>query len=326
MNGLGRILGGHGHHLVECESHSQEPGHHLGHAVDGDLPARHRKVGADAVGQHALIQDFLSHVESKIHPAVGGIQPNAPVMGFFRLRNQLPVAVQHASGVAGEVMSHDVAFVEDGQQFADHVGVVALQRVADVDHQRHSGFHGSPFGHPGHLHSHDLQGRRDHPGFNAGNHAIAALDGLDCLVQVDAFRAEDVWVGGQAGSADVQEADDLSGGVGNDVGREPGKSVAPRASRIHHGGDSGTDAADVGIDPVVGDAGVDVGVQVDETGSDDLAVNFNDPFGFLRRDVHGNLGNLAVFYGNVGDAVEVLGRVDDSAAFHDQVIHGKRAS
>jgi len=80
--------------------------------------------------------------------------------------------------------------------------------------------------------------------------------------------------------------------------------------------------ADVWVHAVAVDSGVDVGVQVDQPGCDDLALNFNDPFGFIGCDVRCDARYLAVLDGHVVGAVEVLGRVDDSTALYNKVIHG----
>ena len=146
------------------------------------MAARYGQVGADAVGQYSLVQDFFRHIEGKIHSAMGGVQPNAPFMGFFGLWYQLTVGIQHATGVTSEVVGDDVTFVQDGQQFSDDVGVVALQRVADVHHQRYPGFHSSPLGKLGHLDTHDLQRRGHHPGLHTSDDTVAVLDGLYGLV------------------------------------------------------------------------------------------------------------------------------------------------
>ena len=64
-------------------------------------------------------------------------------------------------------------------------------------------------------------------------------------------------------------------------------------------------------------------VDVDQSGGDDLALNFDDPLGLLSGDISCNFCYLAVLDGNVVDTVEVLGRVDNDAALYYQVIHEK---
>ena len=107
------------------------------------------------------------------------------------------------------------------------------------------------------------------------------------------------------------------------MGREASKVIATGASCVDHGGNAGPDATDVGVYTVGVDAEVNVSVQVDQSRGDDLTLNFEDPLGFFGGDVRGDLGDLAVFDGNVADAVKALGRVDDGAAFYNQVIHGE---
>ena len=271
--------------------------------MDGYLAARHCQVGADAVGQHALVQDFVGDIKGEVHASVGSIQPYSTFVGFFSLGNQLAVIVQHSAGVAGEVVGDNVSLVQDGQQFTDHIGVVALEGVSNVHHQGHASLNRRPFGHLRHLHAHDLQSRGHHPRFNAGNHAFGVGDGLNRLVQIDALRTEDVWVSGQTGPADVQKNYNLSGGVGDNVFRETLEGVTARTSRIDHSGYAGADAANVRVNSVVGNTGVDVGVNVDYARGYNLAFDFNNPFGLFSGDVYGNLGDFAVLDGNVADGV-----------------------
>src|SRR5206468_1003952 len=73
--------------------------------------------------------------EAEVHPAVRGVEPDAPVGGLARLRHQLGVDVQHAARVRGEVVGEDVAGLEQIEQRVDHLRVVALLGVADVDHE-----------------------------------------------------------------------------------------------------------------------------------------------------------------------------------------------
>ena len=99
--------------------------------------AGHGEVGADAVGQQALL-DACAGPTSKlkfIRPcAVSNHTPRSRRLA--RLRHELAVGVEHAAGIGGEVVGEDVALLEQRQQRADHLRVVALLGVADVHHQR----------------------------------------------------------------------------------------------------------------------------------------------------------------------------------------------
>ena len=97
--------------------------------------------------------------------------------------------------------------------------------------------------------------------------------------------------------------------------------VTSRTSGINHGCDAGPDAADVGINTVVGNSGIDVGVDGDYSGSDHLAFDFYDPFGFFGRDVYRYFGNFAFLNGNISERVQVLRWINHRSAFYYEVIH-----
>ena len=193
--------------------------------------------------------------------------------------------------------------------------------VADVDHELDARLDGGALGHPGHFDSHDFEGGGDHAGLDAPDDALVGLDGGDGLVQIDAGGAEDVGGGGQSGAADVEEGEDLGVVVGDDVVGEASKGVAAGASGVDHGGDAGADAAEIGLDAVAVDAVVDMGVEVDEAGSDDLALDFDDAPGLGGGNVGGDQGDFSVLDGDVAGAVEALGRVDYGAALNYQIVH-----
>ena len=237
------------------------------------------------------------------------------------LGHQLAVFVQHAAGVGREVMGDDVALLEDGQQFPDDVGIVALFGVADVHHQPHSGLLGGPLGHPGHLHAHDLQGGRDHSGLDPGDDALVLDDSLDRFVQVDARGAENIRRGGQPGAADVEQADDLRIAVGQDVTGEAAEGVAARTAGVDHGGNARAHAADIGLHSGGIDSGEDVGVQVDQAGRDHPALDLHHLRGLGGINVSGDTGNLAVLDGNIIHAVNSLRRVNYRSALDQQVVH-----
>ena len=103
-------------------------------------------------------------------------------------------------------------------------------------------------------------------------------------------------------------------GEGADVG-------AACAAGIDEGGDSGVDAADVGVHAGGVDALEHVDVDVDDAGGDDPALDVDDVGGVVG-DIGGDAGELTVLDGDVHDAVALGGGVDDGAAFEYEVVHG----
>ena len=320
-DGAGRVDGAHLHHPREGETHRQEAGHHLGHAVDGADAARHGEVGTDAVRLHALVENPFADIEAEVGATVGGVQPDAPLVGFTGFGHQVAVAVQHSARVGGKEVRYDVPRLHDGQQFANDLSRVAFLGVADVHHQGNAGFFGGALGETGHLHAHNLQGRRNHARLDAADGAVAFLDDLYGAFQVDAAGRENVGGGGEAGAADVQERDNLGGVAGDDVRRESTVGVAAAAAGIHHGGYAGAHTAHVGIYAIAVDAFVHMGVQVDEAGGNVFALDLNDAGRFVGGNVGGDGGDFAVFDCDVVGSVQVLGWVDNCASLDDQVIH-----
>ena len=96
--------------------------------MDGVLAAGEGEVGADAVGDEALVEDAVADVEAEVAAAVGGVQPDAPVVGLAGLGDELAVGADDAAGVGGEEVGDDVSFLEDGEKLADDLGVVAVAR------------------------------------------------------------------------------------------------------------------------------------------------------------------------------------------------------
>jgi hypothetical protein len=63
-----------------------------------------------------------------------------------------------------------------------------------------------------------------------------------------------------------------------------------------------------------------MGVQVDQAGADDKARHVADIGAVTRLQVRPDLRDLAGGEGDVGDAVEVLRRVDDAPALEDEIV------
>jgi hypothetical protein len=96
-------------------------------------------------------------------------------------------------------------------------------------------------------------------------------DHPDRLVQVDVVACGDLRLIAEPGPGDMEEADDACSGAGDHVPREAAEGVAARAAGVHDCRDARPDAGQVGVDPVLVYAVVDVGVQVDQPGNDQLS-------------------------------------------------------
>ena len=69
-----------------------------------------------------------------------------------------------------------------------------------------------------------------------------------------------------------------------------------------------------GVDPERGAAPIDMGVQVDQAGHDDLAGDIDDLRRRRRGSIAADRGDLAVRESDVGDLVAPVRRIDDAAA------------
>ena len=102
---------------------------------------------------------------------------------------------------------------------------------------------------------------------------------------------------------------------------EASEGVAARASGVHDGGDARVNPGEVGVNAGLVDAVIDVGVQVYESGYDQLAGDVYHAGVGIRDNIRGDPRNRAVRYGYVHLRVDALGRVYDSAAFEKKISH-----
>ena len=124
--------------------------------------------------------------------------------------------------------------------------------------------------------------------------------------------------GEDAGEGDVE--------IGQDADRRRLDHVLAKAVEVARAGaagiDEGGDAAGagqkLGLDAERRAAPVDVGMQIDEAGRDDLAC---DVAHVLARQIVADGRDLAVREGDVGHLVERLRGIDDPSAFENQVVH-----
>ncbi len=90
------------------------------------------------------------------------------------------------------------------------------------------------------------------------------------------------------------------------------------------GVDQGRDAALAGsvrrIDPKRGAAPIDVGMKIDEARRDQSSADVADVSPFCRLDIFPDCRDAARSKGNVGCPVEVLRRIDNMAAFENEVM------
>ena len=83
----------------------------------------------------------------------------------------------------------------------------------------------------------------------------------------------------------MKHAEDVGLGVRHNIAGKAAECVAARAPGVQNGRNAGAYAREVGIDAVLVHALIDVGVQVDHAGYDDVAVHIDDARRARRVDV-----------------------------------------
>ena len=123
-----------------------------------------------------------------------------------------------------------------------------------------------------------------------------------------------------AGKRDVQVGEDARFAAFDDVAAEARKIARTGAAGIDRGGDTRRAAKIVGINTQGRAAPIDVGVQIDEAGCDDIA--FDVAHLRVSPGFKGfcNAGRLAADETDIHHAVDVLGWVDDMATAQDQIV------
>ena len=121
-----------------------------------------------------------------------------------------------------------------------------------------------------------------------------------------------------AGERDMQIGEDAHLAALDHVLAEAREVARPGAAGVDRGGDAAGAAELLRVDAERRAAPIDMRVQVDQARRDDVALHVAR----LRRagQVVADLGDLAAGKRHVGDAVDVLRRVDDARAFKDQIV------
>ena len=123
---LGRIDGGHRHHLLQREAHVEELAHHpgqIGHA--GGVAREHMDIGGDGIGAGASRHRHLGDREIEAAAAMAHVEHDAALLGGQRRRQELAV-LYDVRELARDVGSARIAVREH---------VAGPQRVEDLAHQ-----------------------------------------------------------------------------------------------------------------------------------------------------------------------------------------------
>ena len=156
-------------------------------------------------------------------------------------------------------------------------------------------------------------------GFDADAHLVVGCGHLGCLLRIEV--GDDLFGRAHArgGNVDIGEHADL--GVVDHRLAEVLKLLGPGRARIDAGGYTLFEKVGIGVETahqparLAGASMVRVDVDVEQARHDDEIAHIDDAVGIRWGNVRFNAGDAAVEYADVGDAVDVVDRVDYVAAF-----------
>ncbi len=290
-------------------------------------------VGADDMGCQAGFEHPAGDVEVEVQ-AMADVEQNSRLDGSVKRLAGHAVGTEHPVGHAAERVPQHIAGTgvgEDGVHGRVRVGPVLLvhrEQLSGVDVQ----------GQTGELSG--LAGERQRPvapsrepaGLGVGLDAedlvgMSGVHGDDCL-DAGEIRIEDRRAAASAldrsDQHDVDEGDDIGRCRLHDVRPQPGKAPRARTTHVDGRGDTRLDADLVGVQGEVRGPFVNVGVEIDQAGQDQMAVDVHH-LGSRRRfelrahGVDAIAGNSYVHHG-----VDAVGRVENPTATKDQIRHWLR--
>ena len=323
--GLGGVGGD---HVLQRHAEVHDLGHHVEDVLHAGVLAAGVQVGADDVGEEALLGGRHGLPPQEAAAAVADVEDHAALAGRDDVRLDLPLLVDDRIAPA-HVTVHVREDVTRPQVLVEEV--VERQRrevAAEVDHHRHLGLRAG------------LDGAVDRVPVAAV--VVGHLDPDDqALVQEDAHRRQagvhvgQVLLGRPAlhpRADDVDEGEDARLRRVDDVGLELAEVAPAGAADVDQRGLAAAERVAVGQDrrqPVaqvgVGLGAVEhVGVQVDEPGHDVQARRIDDAARLGGVDRRRDLGDLAGGDGDVHEAVAPVLRVDDVTALDEDGVRRLR--
>ena len=288
--------------------------------VEG-VGTRDGTVSADGVGQHALVHGGAGDLQGAVTGGAAGIEEDAGVVGVPGLGPELTFGVQDGMGVAVEDVGGYVSGPEVLEDPCHGQG-----GFHDVDHDFDAGLVTDS---AGHLHGGNGVGGGGAVGGEAHLDAeddvavfLDAADGLFFPGETKVFhvryrqdRSDDAAHGGE-----VDEGQDPSVDLVNDVAPEATEVYPAGGAGIDAGGDAGSGANDVWVYvPGVQSEGLGA-VDINKARGHQVAGGVDNPGGAFGGEVRGHGGYEVVLEGNVCNGIERLGGVYYPAALKEQVI------
>ena len=277
-------------------------------------------VAGDGVRREALLERWGGDGEIEATAAMADVEEDTAPAGLEGLRQHF-AAGDDGIGLAriGVGVGDDVARAERFEDFAER-----NRRIADVAHDacpRAGDLRGAD-GAAKRLHPVGPDDVFRHAHFHAQAHVAVLRHGLGAGVQhvVDVHHLADLdGIAGETDGGDVDEPEQPRARLADDVMAEAGKAGIAGVAGVDAGRGGGEAHHLVGRKADAGDLVVIVAVQIDQPGRDDGAPGVEDLDGARRRDALGDRRDLPVLDGYVAVRVQLLRRIDDGAARHEQV-------
>lgn len=333
MNFTSRIHGGALDEFVERHTHGTEFREDVVVAEDGVVSTV--QVGGNGVWQETLLDRGNSVTEPEAACAVADIKDDAALASFEKDGIEFAIGKND-----GELLSEDVGVnVAGAGFFQDEIGVGAIGAGPEIEHDGTMGgvaasngvidsgprgvFTVPGFIRPvvGRFHTDDEVGI-----FLDGVGAALHIHFVDILFETTAHTVGD----------NIEEGEDADGGVIHDAFFFLEKGFRASGTGVDDGGDAGLQdeisgngvGLDVGaggrIKPVERRTTVgNVHVNIDKAGSDIEAGDIDHLGGGGSWDIFLYRGDFAGGDRDIHDAINVVGGIDDVAAFQDEIIGGR---
>jgi len=330
MNFVGGIDSGTLDEFAERHAHGGEFRKDIVIAEDGEI--LDVKVGGNGIGQEALFDSRNSIAEPEAAGAMADVENNAALAGFEHDGIQLAVRENN-----GKLLREDVGVNVAGPGFFENeVGVGAIGTGPKVVHDRAIGGcgtgNGAIDGGPGLVLAIPGLVGPVMGGFHTDDEVGIFVDGVGAAFDVHfintLFEAAAHAVGNN-----VEESEDTDAGVIHDTLFFLKKGFGTGGTGVDHGGDPrGEDEVggngirfDVrtsfGFKPIERSAtGSDVDVDIDQARSDVEAGDVDDLFCGGGGNVFFDSGDSSGGDGDIHEAVNVIGGVDDVAAFEEDLV------
>ena len=313
----GRARRGAFDHVVQCHAKRKELAHDGGQVECRTIHGQLVQVSRDHIRCTSLPNQGLGGQETEPSGTVADVNDHPGVPGAGNRRHDHAILADHAHGVAVEGVRDAIAGTESTNKL-----VHRRWRHAQMDHDRQANPGGCFNCAPQRFHAVGVDIGRAHPHLDANEELAVGLDRAGTQRHVHVVKmGKFMRRRRQAGCRDVQ--------VGKDAGaRRPDAPVAEagprrcaRGSCIHPRGNARVPRNRIGINAPVRCPVIDMGVQVNQPGEDQVSGCIEVFPGRLRPKVRSDRRDASVLDRDIHDPTETGPGVDHLATMNNQVVH-----